>query len=162
LNSHDDTDAFMRNHADRGTAADLGSVLVVDIGNTRTVIGWFAQDELAWTDHWPTYRDERADPLPVIIQSMITTKGVVLANLSALVIASVVPTATQKLVDALAGFCPLLPILVSAQTAGIQILVDYPERVGADRIANAVAASLYPARVGHGHGHRHDFDGCRR
>lgn len=133
--------------ASAGNPDDIGPVLVVDIGNTRTVIGWFNTNEPAWTDHWMTHRDDQSESLPIIIQSIIVTHGEVLANLSALVIASVVPNATQELVDALASICTLKPIQVSSTTAGIQILVDYPERVGADRIANAVAASLYPLPV---------------
>jgi len=45
----------------------------------------------------------------------------------------------------LSRFTGLQPVLTSARTSIIPIRVDVPEKIGADRIANAVAAArLYP------------------
>jgi type III pantothenate kinase len=120
-------------------------VLTVDIGNTQTVIGWFDGPVLRCTARWGTVREDADDLLDRELSGFFNRYGLQPASLDAIGIASVVPPATPQLVEALRSYSSLEPVLVSARTAPIPIRVDVPEKIGADRIAVAVAAArLYP------------------
>lgn len=120
-------------------------VLTIDIGNTQTVVGWFETDKLRCTARWGTVREDADDLLDRELTAFFGRYNLNPAQLDAIGIASVVPPATPQLVEALRHYTGLEPVLTSARTATIPIRVDVPEKIGADRIANAVAAArLYP------------------
>lgn len=120
-------------------------VLAVDIGNTQTVIGWFEDDVLRCTARWGTVREDADDLMDRELSGFFDRYNLNPGQLDAIGIASVVPPATPQLVEALSRFTGLQPVLTSARTSIIPIRVDVPEKIGADRIANAVAAArLYP------------------
>lgn len=116
-------------------------LLVIDIGNTNTVIGLFKAEKLAWDWRIRTEKETTADELGVIITHLFTGAGVSLADVDKIVIASVVPPVDR----AYAAFCKKYlartPRWIDA-TATAGITIDYlnPSEIGADRIVNAVAA----------------------
>lgn len=120
-------------------------VLAIDIGNTQTVIGWFDADALRCTARWGTVREDADDLLDRELSGFFSRYNLNPAQLDAIGISSVVPPATPQLVEALGRYTGLEPVLASVRTATIPIRVDVPEKIGADRIANAAAAArLYP------------------
>lgn len=131
-------------------AAGGETILVIDIGNSQTVFGWFADGCLQAVFRQPTpgnrpnsqqppADDRQHDDWASELARQLADRPT--ANLSAIVIASVVPPVTAGLVDACRHLTGLEPILAGPDTAGIPMRVDYPLKVGTDRIANAVAAA---------------------
>jgi type III pantothenate kinase len=55
------------------------------------------------------------------------------------IIASVVPSVTKRIIKALPVAC-LKPLMLDHKTSGLRFNVPHPETIGADRLANAVAA----------------------
>lgn len=112
-------------------------LLTIDIGNTNTVLGVFAGDELVHS--WRIKTDSRntADEL------MLTFRGL-LHELPITGIAgcSTVPAALRELRTMLARYWPDLPtVLVEPGIrTGVALLFDNPKEVGADRIVNTLAA----------------------
>jgi type III pantothenate kinase len=130
-------------------------LLCMDTGNTQTVIGLFDGKELV--DHWriATVVERTADELALMIQQFLgfhgfspflVGAGVTGAaaedeKIDGVAISSGVPRVTVELramTDRYFGFPAL--VLEPGVRTGMPILYDNPKEVGADRIANAVAA----------------------
>jgi type III pantothenate kinase len=117
-------------------------LLCIDTGNTQTVIGLFDGADLA--DHWriATVAERTADELALMIQQFLGFHGFSFdAQITGLAIASGVPRVTaalREMTDRYFGFSAL--VLEPGIRTGMPILYDNPKEVGADRIANAVAA----------------------
>ena len=133
-------------------------LLCIDSGNTQTVIGLFDGKELV--DHWriATVAERTADELALMIQQflgfhgfspfLVSTPGPSGATtvdseerIDGVAISSGVPRVTVELrgmTDRYFGFPAL--VLEPGVRTGMPILYDNPKEVGADRIANAVAA----------------------
>jgi type III pantothenate kinase len=117
-------------------------LLCIDTGNTQTVIGLFDGGELA--DHWriASVAERTADELALMIQQCLGFHGFSFdAQITGVAIASGVPRVTaalREMTERYFGFTPL--VLEPGVRTGMPILYDNPKEVGADRIANAVAA----------------------
>ncbi|MGH9334688.1 MAG: type III pantothenate kinase [Vicinamibacteria bacterium] len=115
-------------------------LLVLDVGNTKTAIGVYSEGK--WIADWrvTTHLDYLADEYYVLLKSLLEDSGLSLQKLSGAVLASVVPplTATfEELVVRIVGKPPL--VVGHGIETGIQIRIDNPNEVGADRIANTAA-----------------------
>jgi type III pantothenate kinase len=116
-------------------------LLVIDVGNTHTVLGVYQGDQLRndWRIH--TERNTTEDEFNVLINSLFTADNLQLDNIEQTIISCVVP----PMVTILDAFCRKYlghsPTWVDAKNcAGMPILLKNPGEVGADRIVNAVAA----------------------
>ena len=114
-------------------------LLAIDIGNSHTVLGIFRDDRIL--HHWriQTNRQHTADEIAAILHSLFAMGNYAHKAITGVVIASVVP----QLNNTWLSFCRTMvaePIMVDHKTpTGIQILIDNPAEVGADRLVNAVA-----------------------
>jgi type III pantothenate kinase len=115
-------------------------LLAIDVGNTHTVFGIW--DGKSWAGAWRrvTSIDVTEDQLAGWFQSLRTLSGVT-APLTAAICCSVVPSADQALSAMCSKWFDLqLRFLRSGCQVGITVEYDPPHAVGADRIANALAA----------------------
>jgi len=116
-------------------------LLCVDVGNTQTVLGIFQGSEI--TSRWRirSDRDRTADEYSHLIKDLLRSDEVDRNSLKGICVSSVVPPARQALIDMSASHFNLVPLMVGPGIkTGMPILYDNPREVGADRIANAVAA----------------------
>ncbi|HEX6230610.1 MAG TPA: type III pantothenate kinase [Actinomycetota bacterium] len=117
-------------------------LLAVDVGNTETVLGVFREDELV--AHWRmgTVPGRTADELALLFGGFLEQEGLHFSRqITGVVVASVVPTATDALRDMVTRYFHFDPVVLEPGIrTGISILIDNPKEVGADRIANALAA----------------------
>lgn len=115
-------------------------LLVVDVGNTHTVIGCFEARQLMANWRIATSPEATADELAVAISNLFRLEGVSLEDISGVIISSVVPPVTASLLEMSNSMLKVDPLIISPDTkTGITILYDNRQEVGADRIANAVA-----------------------
>lgn len=124
-------------------------LLAVDVGNTQTHLGVFDRDKL--THEWRASTDPRrtADELALMFGQFLSLADLSFSRqITGVAISSVVPRATQELRDMALSHFGFPPVVVEPGTrTGLAIRIDNPREVGADRIANAVAAhSLFPQR----------------
>src|SRR3712207_3957922 len=122
-------------------------LLAVDVGNTQTHIGVFQKDELV--HEWRASTDPRrtADELALLFGEFLSLAGLSFSReITGVSICSVVPRATQELREMTQRYFGFPAVVVEPGIkTGIAVLTDNPREVGADRIANAVAAhSLFP------------------
>ena len=116
-------------------------LLVIDVGNTHTVLGVYEDSQLRndWRIH--TERNTTEDEFNVLINSLFSADNILLTDIEQTIISCVVP----PMVTILDAFCNKYlghaPQWVDAKNcAGMPILLKNPAEVGADRIVNAVAA----------------------
>ena len=118
--------------------------LVVDIGNTEMVLG-VANPDGDFLAHWrlTTGTARTADELDHLVHSILFRKGFDPGTLIRAVLASVVPSMTERMRTALKGLVPGPVFTVDAESKlPIELDVDEPKTVGADRIVNTLAAKV--------------------
>ena len=116
-------------------------LLVVDVGNTETVLGLYEGEILRF--HWrlSTERGRTPDEWAIAIAGLLAVANVPAKSIDAAAMASVVPPLTGVLAEMIERHFGIVPLQVGPGVkTGIKILYDNPLEVGADRIANSVAA----------------------
>lgn len=126
-----------------------GYLLTVDVGNTQTVVGLYddavpgisAEDGLV--DHWrvSTDHERTGDEFAAMLNGFLNLARISFAELTGVAVCSGVPRANamlRTLADRYLHFAPI--ILGPGIKTGMPIKYDNPREVGADRIANAIAA----------------------
>lgn len=117
-------------------------ILAFDIGNTETTAALF--DGAMVGPHWrlTTNLPRTPDEYVLLLRSLFQAAGVDITTVTGSAICSVVPTATQTLSHACLESFGRAAVIVDARSAlPIKLEVDEPFTVGADRIANTLAAS---------------------
>ena len=122
-------------------------LLTMDIGNTVVTLGLFEGERLVTTLRVATDIRRQADEYGVTLTNLLSLKGIHLEQIDAACVCSVVPPLTVVFQEVCQDYFGVTPLLVSAGVrTGMPILYDSPRDVGADRIADAVAATrLYGA-----------------
>ncbi|MGH2768775.1 MAG: type III pantothenate kinase, partial [Actinomycetota bacterium] len=112
-------------------------LLAVDVGNTQTHLGVFRGAELVCKWRISTDARRTADELALTFRELLSLGGIDLGDdVSAVVIASVVPSATGALKGMVRGCLSIDPLVVGPGTrTGMAVATDNPREVGADRIA---------------------------
>ncbi|MBT3388599.1 MAG: type III pantothenate kinase [Desulfobacula sp.] len=116
-------------------------LLLIDVGNTNTVIGVYKKDRLLHDWRIRTIRDSTADEFNVLANALFFDKGISCDNINKIVISSVVPSSVPILNAFCEKYLKLSPIWVDSNSVKklMPILYHNPNEVGADRIVNAVA-----------------------
>ena len=116
-------------------------LLTIDVGNTNTVLGIFERDQLIKS--WRVKTDPRTTSDELWLQFSSLVQGYELTGLS---ICSTVPATLREIRTMLNNYFSELPttIVEPGIKTGVQLLVDNPKEIGADRIVNTLAAhTLY-------------------
>lgn len=125
-------------------------LLAIDVGNTQTVLGVYSGSVLEHMWRIATNKSETADELRLKARPLLESEGLDAGELEGSVLASVVPALTTGWKTALERLTGASPVICSASTAGDLFDTTYgnPSEIGADRIADAVAArAIYGAPV---------------
>ncbi len=125
-------------------------ILLIDIGNTDTVVGLCQRERIFHVIRFPTYTVRSAGALPRAIFKSLSGFKKALPRIEGCVLCSVVPSLDPFYLSFFRQF-KIRTICVNHRIRlNIKITYDPPAAVGADRIANAVAArtlTLHPAIV---------------
>lgn len=116
-------------------------LLVMDVGNTNTVLGLYDGDDLVHDWRIRTEVHMTVDEYGILLKNLLETRALPLKVVTDVIVSSVVP----PVVNHIEGFCRKYfdtdPVVVGPGIrTGMPILYDNPKEVGADRIVNAVAA----------------------
>ncbi len=113
-------------------------LLAIDIGNTNTVLGVFDKDKLKYFFRISTRNSLTVDDCGLLINQLLLGKR---KKIKGVIICSVVPCLTSVYQGMSQKYLRIEPVVVNTQLPlGIKVLYDDPSQVGADRLANAVAA----------------------
>lgn len=121
-------------------------ILAIDIGNTNIVVGCIDKEKIYFTERISTIRTKTELEYAIDIKTILDIHHINRADIEGAIISSVVPQITsaarlavQKILkkDAM--------ILGPGVKTGLNIMLDNPGEMGADRVADAVAAlAQYP------------------
>jgi len=124
-------------------------ILVIDVGNSHTVIGVYKEEKLL--GHWriSTNLKKTEDEYGILVKGLLDNSKLSLADIKGIVISCVVSPIIWILKKMSADYFKVSPIIVGPGIkTGIYIKTDHPKEVGADRIVNAIAAyKLYGGPV---------------
>jgi type III pantothenate kinase len=126
-------------------------LLVVDVGNTNTVLGVFARHPHAEDDsayalliaHWrvATIPTQTVDEYGVLFRNLFAMQNIEVKRIGGIIISSVVPPLDSTLGEVCERYFHTRPLFVEPGVkTGMPVLYENPAEVGADRIVNAVAA----------------------
>jgi type III pantothenate kinase len=116
-------------------------ILVVDVGNTHTVIGLYQGKKLL--EHWRllTEAERTADEYGVLLRSLFSAHELQFSAVQGIAVSCVVPPMNNVMEELAQKYFRMHPLVVGPGIkTGMPILYDNPREVGADRIVNAVAA----------------------
>jgi len=116
-------------------------LVVMDVGNTNTVIGVYQDDQLLSDWRIRTEKEATVDELGILLRNLFQAQNLSLEPGTELIISSVVPPMNNTLEGFAQRYMKVRPMWVGPGIkTGMPIHYDNPREVGADRIVNAVAA----------------------
>jgi type III pantothenate kinase len=133
-------------------------LLVLDVGNTNTVLGVFARaakdvpgaaasdsgerfDLLIANWRVGTNQTQTVDEYGVLFRNLFSMANLEASGIRGIVISSVVPPLDSTLRDVCETYFGIKPLFIEPGVkTGMPVLYDNPSEVGADRIVNSVAA----------------------
>lgn len=122
-------------------------LLAIDVGNTQTVIGVYDGEELRHMWRIATNKNHTSDELRLKLMPLLSSEGIGADGLGGAALASVVPQLTHGWRSALRKLVGTDPLVCTADSAGEELFPTAyanPAEIGADRVADAVAArALY-------------------
>lgn len=117
-------------------------IVVFDVGNTETTIGVFDGEELR--AHWRVVTDvaRTSDEFGLLLRGLLHARALGPGDLHGCAIGSVVPPINAPLAEACETWLGVTPVMIDATSAlPIELRVDEPLTVGADRLINTLASS---------------------
>jgi type III pantothenate kinase len=116
-------------------------LLCIDVGNTNIVLGLWNDGQ--WAAHWRirTAREQMPDEYYILLQALLRESGHTMLDIHHAIIGSVVPPLTTVLSQLFERYASVTPLVVGPGVrTGLRIRIDNPVELGADLVANAVAA----------------------
>ncbi|MBI4484455.1 MAG: type III pantothenate kinase [Acidobacteria bacterium] len=125
-------------------------LLAIDVGNTNIVLGVFDGPTLVQSWRLLTLRERTADEVGLMVTGLFAHYRIDVKSIRASVVGSVVPTLTPIMRTMVKRYFGMDPLVVDPTgNAGMPILYERPAEVGADRIANSIAAyEQFGRRIG--------------
>jgi type III pantothenate kinase len=116
-------------------------LLAVDVGNTNVTLALFEGERLVADWRVTSHRERTADELAVELSQLFALRGFDLDVVTGVVISSVVPNLNPALIEASRRYLNCEPVMVGPGVkTSVRVRYENPKDVGADRIANALAA----------------------
>jgi type III pantothenate kinase len=125
-------------------------LLVIDVGNTNTVLGVFAKSAASSASHYDkllanwrvtTRAAQTVDEYGVLFRNLFSMERMEPKEIHGIVVSSVVPPLDSTLRRVCERYFNQKPLFVEPGIkTGMPVLYENPAEVGADRIVNAVAA----------------------
>lgn len=116
-------------------------LLVIDVGNSNTVLGIYQGDRLKKDWRVGTDKNRTVDEYAMLINNLFSLSGLSFSDLDDVIVSCVVPPMLNTLERLCKQYFQLEAYVVGPGIkTGMPIQYDNPREVGADRIVNAVAA----------------------
>lgn len=117
-------------------------LIAVDVGNGQTVLGIYEGERLIHHWRFATYPERTTDEHGALLQTLFAGAGLSIPpNPEGAVIACVVPPLNRAIEELARRYFHCEPLMVGPGVkTGMAVLYENPKEIGADRIANAMAA----------------------
>lgn len=123
-------------------------LLCLDVGNSHIYAGLFDGAKICLRFRYPSQQPCTSDTLGVFLTAVIEKNGHQLQDVSGVCLCSVAPALDYSVISACRKYLSLTPFMLKPGVkTGLNIAVQNPAELGADRIADAVAAlTQFPNR----------------
>jgi type III pantothenate kinase len=116
-------------------------LLVLDVGNTNTVLGLYDKADLRANWRVATIKTQTVDEYGVLFRNLFSMDAIDAKQVSGIIISSVVPPLDSTLRQVCEKYFKVKPLFVEPGVkTGMPVKYENPAEVGADRIVNGVAA----------------------
>lgn len=116
-------------------------ILCIDIGNTHIYAGLFVEHEIKLTVRYPSKYPCTSDIFGIFLRNALKENNFNYQDIDAISLCSVVPALDYSVIAACKKYLAIDPLeLKPGIKTGLKIDIINPTEIGADRIANAVAA----------------------
>lgn len=116
-------------------------IFVIDIGNTNIKYGVFSGDDLVATFRVVSKRNSTADEYGIMVRDLLSNAKIDKSDIEGVIISSVIPQLNYTMEHMCEQYLGIKPLMVGPGIkTGLNLKVDNPREVGADRIVNSVAA----------------------
>lgn len=128
-------------------------LLALDVGNTNTVLGLYRlnaepsaaapEEQRELVAHWrvTTHRTQTSDEYGVLFVNLFNMHGLSVDQVTHIIVSSVVPPIDSTLRRVCETYFHIEPLFVEPGIkTGMPMLVDNPTELGADRLADCIAA----------------------
>lgn len=116
-------------------------LLVIDIGNTNIKYGVWSGDEMLASFRVSSRISRTADEYGSVLVNLLGNSCIKKTDIDGIIISSVIPTLNYTICHMCEYFFGITPLMVGPGVkTGMNIKVENPKEVGADRIVNNVAA----------------------
>ena len=124
-------------------------ILVIDVGNTHTIVGVYDNKKLLSYWRISTDLNKTEDEYGMLVKNLLSNSNLSLSNIKSVVISCVIPQVSWILKKMSTDYFKVSALIVGPGIkTEICIKIDDPKEVGADRIVNAIAAyKLYGGPV---------------
>lgn len=114
-------------------------ILAVDIGNTNIVVGFLNETKIIHSGRISTDRNKTEIDFLIQLRLMLTIYNIENKDIQGSILSSVVPELTNYVAKAMEELLHKKPIIIGAGIkTGLNIKIDNPQTLGADRVCDAV------------------------
>lgn len=116
-------------------------LLVIDVGNTNIKYGVWKDDNMLASFRVSSRISRTADEYGSVLVNLLGDSGIKKTDVDGIIVSSVIPTLNYTICHMCEYFFGISPLMVGPGIkTGLNIKVENPKEVGADRIVNSVAA----------------------
>lgn len=117
-------------------------ILTLDVGNSQIYGGVFDRDEILLRFRRNSKQGSSSDEIGIFLRSVLRENDIDPSHITEIAICSVVPDVVYSLKNACKKYFDVQPFILQAGVkTGLRVKYRNPVEVGADRIANAIAAT---------------------
>ncbi len=116
-------------------------ILGIDVGNTNIKYGVFDGERIAASFRVSSRLSRTADEYGAVLVNLLKDKGIEKTDIDGIIISSVIPPLNYTICHMCEYFFGKTPLMVGPGIkTGLNVKVENPKEVGADRIVNSVSA----------------------
>lgn len=116
-------------------------LLAIEVGNTNTLVGLFDSSKVVRTWRLSTQRPMTGDESMLLISQLLSSAEVPARSVNGVILSCVVPELTDTFVRGAREITHAEPVVVGSHLKmDVELCYSVPEEMGADRIADVVAA----------------------
>ena len=116
-------------------------IFVIDIGNTNIKYGVYAGEKLIASFRVVSQRTSTADEYGIVVRDLLSAAKINKSQIEGVIISSVIPQLNYTMEHMCEQYLGVKPLMVGPGIkTGLNVKVDNPREVGADRIVNSVSA----------------------
>lgn len=116
-------------------------LVVIDIGNTNITMGVYDQDKLKGNYRLTTKFQRTSDEYGFMLLSFLNASSIQVEQIDDIIISSVVPKINYSFTNSIKKYLHKNPIFIGPGVkTGIDIRIDNPSTLGADRLVDAAGA----------------------